>query len=213
MIEVSEMNIILRNITEKDHFEIELVAKRAFWNLNVPGCDEHYLVHWLWNAPCYIPDISLAATVNDKVVGAILYSKARIETGNDSVDILTFGPLCVDPDYQKMGIGKKLFSESMNLAAEKGYKAIFICGVTEYYPKFGFKTADTFGITMPDGSNIDAFMGYEIQKDALIGVTGKFYEAEVFDCDIHDEDYMKAVDEFDKKFPYMEKKELPHQWR
>ena len=30
MIEVSEMNIILRNITEKDHFEIELVAKRAF---------------------------------------------------------------------------------------------------------------------------------------------------------------------------------------
>ena len=181
--------------------------------MNVPGCDEHYLVHRLWNAPCYIPDISLTATVDDKVVGAILYSKARIETGNDSIDILTFGPLCVDPNYQKMGIGKKLLSESMSLAEEKGYKAIFICGVIEYYPKFGFKTADTFGITMPDGSNIDAFMGYEIQKDALIGVTGKFYEAEVFDCDIHDEDYMKAVDEFDKKFPYMEKKELPHQWR
>ena len=101
----------------------------------------------------------------------------------------------------------------MSLAEEKGYKAIFICGVIEYYPKFCFKTADTFGITMPDGSNFDAFMGYEIQKDALKGVTGKFYEAEVFDCDIHDEDYMKAVDEFDKKFPYMEKKELPHQWR
>ncbi len=203
----------MRNITEKDLYEIELVAKKAFWNLNMPGCDEHYLVHRLWNAPCYIPDISLTATVDDKVVGAILYSKARIETGNDSIDILTFGPLCVDPNYQKMGIGKKLLSESMSLAEEKGYKAIFICGVIEYYPKFGFKTADTFGITMPDGSNFDAFMGYEIQKDALKGVTGKFYEAEVFDCDIHDEDYMKAVDEFDKKFPYMEKKELPHQWR
>ena len=67
----------------------------------MPGCDEHYLVHRLWNAPCYIPDISLTATVDDKVVGAILYSKARIETGNDSIDILTFGPLCVDPNYQK----------------------------------------------------------------------------------------------------------------
>ena len=163
--------------------------------------------------PCYIPDISLAATVNDKVVGAILYSKARIETGNDSVDILTFGPLCVDTDYQKMGIGKKLLLESMRLATKNGYQAILICGVPTYYPKFGFKTADTFGITMPDGSNFDAFMGYELQKDALKGVTGKFYEDPFFDCDVHDEDYMKAVDEFDKNFPYMEKKVLPHQWR
>ena len=101
----------------------------------------------------------------------------------------------------------------MSLATEKGYKAIFICGVPEYYPKYGFKTADTFGITMPDGSNFDAFMGYELQKDALKGVTGRFYEYDVFDCDMHDENYLKVLDEFDKNYPYMEKKVLPHQWR
>ena len=39
-----------------------------------------------------------------------------------------------------------------------------------------------------------------------------FYEADIFDCDVHNEDYLKAVDEFDKNFPYMEKKVLPHQW-
>lgn len=207
------MNITVRNITEKDHYDIELVAKRAFWNLNMPGCDEHYLVHRLWSEPCYIPELSLAASVDDKVVGAILYSKARIETDNGSIDILTFGPLCVDPDYQKTGIGKTLLLDSMSLATEKGYKAIFICGVPEYYPKYGFKTADTFGITMPDGSNFDAFMGYELQKDALKGVTGRFYESDVFDCDMHDENYLKVLDEFDKNYPYMEKKVLPHQWR
>ena len=207
------MSIIIRNITDKDHYEIELVAKRAFWNLNMPGCDEHYLVHRLWNETCYIPEISLAATTDEKVVGAILYSKAKIETDHGSKEILTFGPLCVDPDHQKKGIGKKLLLESMRLAAEKGYQAIFICGVPTYYPKFGFKTADMFGITMPDGSNFDAFMGYELQKDALKGVTGKFYEDPLFDCDVHDEEYMKAVDEFDKSFPYMEKQVLPHQWR
>ena len=207
------MNIFLRNITETDHYEIELVAKRAFWNLNMPGCDEHYLVHRLWNASCYIPEISLAATVDDKVIGAILYSKAKIKTDSAIIDVLTFGPLCVDPDYQNIGVGKKLLLESMSLAAEKGYKAIFICGVPTYYPKFGFKTADTFGTTMPDGSNFDAFMGYELQKDALNSITGRFYEADVLECDIHDENYMRAVDEFDKDFPYMEKKVLPHQWR
>lgn len=207
------MIINIRNINDTDHYEIELVAKRAFWNLNMPGCDEHYLVHKLWDAPCYIPEISLAALVDDKLVGAILYSKARIETENDNIDIVTFGPLCVDPDYHKKGIGKKLLLESMRLATEKGYKVIFICGVPTYYPKFGFKTADMFGITMPDGSNFDAFMGYELQKGALKGVTGKFYEDPFFDYDVHDEAYMKAVDEFDKNFPYMEKKVLPHQWR
>lgn len=207
------MVINIRYIQDTDHYEIESVARSAFWNLNMPGCDEHYLVHRLWNAPCYIPSISLAATVDDKVIGAILYSKARIETDNGNIDILSFGPLCVDPDYQKMGIGKKLLSESMSLAVKKGYKAIFICGVPAYYPKFGFKTADTFVITMPDGSNFDAFMGYELQKGALNGVTGRFYEADVFECDIHDDNYLKAVDEFDKSFPYMEKKILPNQWR
>lgn len=207
------MNITVRNITEKDHYDVELVAKRAFWNLNSPGCDEHYLVHKLWNESCYIPELSLAALDDDKVVGAILYSKAWIETNNGSIDILTFGPLCVEPDHQKTGIGKKLLLESMRLAEEKGYKAIFICGVPDYYPKYGFKTADKFGITMPDGSNFDAFMGFELQKGSLSGVIGKFYEPDAFDCDIHDEEYLKILDEFDKNYPYMEKKVLPHQWK
>ena len=56
-------------------------------------------------------------------------------------------------------------------------------------------------------------MGYELQKDALKDVKGKFYEAGLFDCDVHDENYIKAVDESDRNFPYMEKKVLSYQWR
>ena len=66
---------------------------------------------------------------------------------------------------------------------------------------------------MPDESDFDAFMGYELQKDALKDVKGKFYEAGLFDCDVHDENYIKAVDESDRNFPYMEKKVLSYQWR
>lgn len=32
-------------------------AKRAFWNVNMPGCDEHYLVHRLLRKSVYVPDI------------------------------------------------------------------------------------------------------------------------------------------------------------
>ena len=66
---------------------------------------------------------------------------------------------------------------------------------------------------MPDGSNFDAFMGLELQSGIFDGIQGKFYESETLDCDIHDEEYMKRVDAFDQKFPYMEKKVLPTQWR
>lgn len=205
--------IIIRNIKPDNHYEIEYLVKRAFWNLNMPGCDEHYLVHRIWNEADYVPEISLLAELEGKIVGAILYTKCRVETASGDVEVLTFGPLCVDPDFQKKGIGKKILLESMRLAKELKYKAILICGVPSYYPKFGFKTADNFGITMPDGSNFDAFMGYELQDNALAQVKGKFYEPASLDCDIHDEDYMKALEEFDKGFPYMEKKVLPQQWR
>lgn len=207
------MDIKLRKINEEDHYNIEWMTKKAFWNINMPGCDEHYLAHRIWNEPCYVPEISLLAEVNQTAAGVILYTKCRLETKNGDVEVLTFGPLCVDPDYQNQGIGGRLLTESMELARQLNYKGILICGVPTYYPKFGFKTADTFGITMPDGSNFDAFMGYELQKNALSENKGKFFVPECFNCDIHNEEYMRRLEEFDKGYPYMEKKVLPKQWR
>lgn len=203
----------IRSIGKKDYYAIEWLAKRAFWNLNMPGCDEHYLVHKLWKDTAYVPEVSLAAESGGEIVGAILYAKCRIETERGNQEVLTFGPLCVEPKLQKSGIGAALLSHSMNRARECGYKAILICGVPAYYPRFDFKTADTWGITMPDGSNFDAFMGMELVEGGLAGMRGKFYEADVYLGNIHDKSYMDRVDAFDKGFPYMEKKVLPHQWR
>lgn len=203
----------LRKIEKEDYFEVEYLAKRAFWNVNMPGCDEHYLVHRIWNEECFVPEISMLSEVDGKIVGAILYTRCRIETEYGDVDVLTFGPLCVDPDYQGKGIGGQLLTKSANLAKEYGFKGILICGVPEYYPKFGFKTADTFGITMPDGSNFAAFMGYELEEGFLSQNRGKFFEPDSLDCDIHDASYMKELEEFDRGFPYMEKLILPTQWR
>lgn len=46
-------DVVIRNIEKEDLFEVEYLAKRAFWNLNMPGCDEHYLVYSLWNSEVY----------------------------------------------------------------------------------------------------------------------------------------------------------------
>lgn len=200
-------NLIIRKENEKDYFNVEYMTKKAFWNLHAPGCSEHYLVHILRKSDDYIPELSRIAEINGKIVGTIMYSKAYVTDGVNKTDLLAFGPLCVEPSYQNKGIGGALLEETMELARKAGYKAIIIFGEPGYYPKHGFKTCDNFGITTKDYKNFDAFMGIELVKDGLKGVQGKFYESEVFE-NLSNE----KVDEFDKKFPYMEKLKLPGQW-
>jgi len=122
------MNITVRNITEKDHYDIELVAKRAFWNLYVPGCDEHYLVHRLWNEPCYISELSLVALADEKIVGAILYSKARIETDNGNIEIdCEFGDID-DPKALQTAINNLPGVVSCGIFTEFKEKTVVVVG-------------------------------------------------------------------------------------
>lgn len=200
-------NLIIRQENEKDYFEVEYMTKKAFWNKYVPGCNEHYLVHKIRESEDYIPELSRVAEIDGEIVGTIMYSKAYVTDGINKIEVLTFGPLCVEPSYQNKGIGGVLLETTMELARKSGYKAIIIFGEPGYYPKHGFKTCDNFNITTRDSKNFDAFMGIELVKDGLKGVQGKFYESEVFE-NLSNE----KVDEFDKKFPYMEKLKLPGQW-
>lgn len=200
-------NLIIRPERKEDYYNAEYMTKRAFWNLHHPGCDEHYLVYLLRKSEDYIEELSRVAELDGKIVGAIYYSKAFVENEHTLVEILTFGPLCVDPDYQNQGVGGALLETTIKEAREKGHKGIIIFGEPGYYPKHGFKTCDHFGITTKDGKNFDAFMGYEIVPDAFADISGWFYESEVFD-----QLYPEEVEAYDKNFPFMEKLKLPGQW-
>jgi predicted N-acetyltransferase YhbS len=52
------MDILIRPETENDYFENEHVTPEAFWNLYVPGCNEHYLVYVLRKHADYLPEFS-----------------------------------------------------------------------------------------------------------------------------------------------------------
>lgn len=201
------MYYIIREETKEDFYTSELITKRAFWNKHVPGCDEHYLVHILREDSSYIKELTRVAEADGKVVGLIMYTHAMLKKEKEEIPVITFGPLCVDPDYQAMGIGGDLLETTLILAKEMGYKGVIIYGEPDYYPLHGFKTCDHWGITTPDGKNFDAFMGIELVDGYLNHPGAKFYEASVYENIEKDK-----VDEYDKKFPYMEKLKLPGQW-
>jgi putative acetyltransferase len=55
------MNIAIRNETEKDFKEVENLTREAFWNLYVPGCSEHYLAHCMRNHPDFVKELDFIA--------------------------------------------------------------------------------------------------------------------------------------------------------
>ncbi len=201
----SEVDI--RKETPDDWYVVENMTRAAFWNYHQQGCDEHYFVHELRKHPDYLPEISRIACKDGEVVGCIMYSKAYVRDGSRQHEIVTFGPLCVAPEWKGCGIGEMLISETMKLAAAAGYPGIVIFGEPDYYPRVGFRTCDHFLISTNEGKNFDAFMGIELTTGAMKDVRGQFYESEIFENIPKDK-----VEIFDRQFTKRKKMYFPSQW-
>lgn len=193
------MKITIRNETETDYRTVEELTREAFWNLNFPGCSEHYLIHVLRSHADFIPELDLVAEADGKIVGSIIYSKSKLtdEKGNEK-DILTFGPLSVSPEYQRKGIGKALIEHSFIKAAELGYDTVVIFGSPSNYISRGFKSCKKYNVSL-NGYFPTAMLVKEIKENALDGRSWNFSESSAFDIDEN------AAEEFDKTFESKEK--------
>lgn len=200
--------MIIRSESVQDYQAAEMMVRRAFYNRQNPGCNEHYLVHLLRKSPDYLPAFSLVAESEGRIVGAIYFSKAFIRTEKGDLPIVTFGPLAVDPVYQGQGIARALFEASVVLLRKTSYPAIAIYGEPHYYPRLGFERAERYGITDPEGNVYDPLMVYRLQENGLTGVKGKLFESPIFE-QCADE---KAVAAFDALFPVYPKLKVPAQW-
>jgi len=194
------MNISIRQEEEKDFKDVENLTREAFWDLYKPGCDEHLVLHKIRKVSAFVKELDLIACDNDAIVGNIIYSRAKIvNEENKEFEVLCMGPIAVLPSYQNQGIGSLLMEHSIEKARQLGYKGIVIFGSPDYYPRFGFVNAKEYNIRTSWGDNLDAFMALELYEDSLKGISGKFFEDEVFKID-DDE-----LENFEKQFPYKEK--------
>ncbi|MBQ4424816.1 MAG: ribosome small subunit-dependent GTPase A [Lachnospiraceae bacterium] len=203
--------ILIREERKEDWYNTEHMVMRAFWNIHGPGCNEHLLVHKLRDDGAYLPHLSRVAEKDGKIVGAIFASKAKVteqKADREVVhEVLTFGPLAVEPTCFSEGIGSALLQAVINLGRAAGYSGIVICGEPDYYPRHGFVTCDHFGITHAQLGNFPAFMAYPL-CEAFAEVHGSFSEAAVFEqCE--DEEELRL---FTGRFPYYKPLALRCQW-
>jgi len=189
------MDIKLRNETEQDYKIVEQLTREAFWNVHVPGCNEHYLVHIMRDSELFIPELDFVAELNGKIVGNIMYMHSLIIDNDDKMHhVITFGPVSVLPKHQNKGIGSELIEHSMKHARDLGHPAILIYGDPEYYKRFGFVPAENYGIKSSAGMYAAALQGCELSHGALDKISGKFVEGDIYELDEGE------VAEFDKKF-------------
>ena len=111
--------MIIRNEKPEDYRVVEEMIKKAFWNLAVPGCNEHYFAHQVRKSEDYIPELDFVMEENGQIIGHILYVKAKlVATDGTEKKILSFGPFTIHPDYQRKGYGRKLLYHSLEAAKE-----------------------------------------------------------------------------------------------
>ena len=198
--------IKIRNEQAADYKAVEDITRKAFYNIYVPGCVEHYLVHIMRQHEDFIPELDFVAELDGRVIGNIMYTKAKLvdETGEEK-EILTFGPVSILPGYQRMGYGKMLIEYSLEQAAALGYDVIVIFGNPGNYVSRGFKSCKKYNVCLEDGTYPAAMLVKELRADALDGRKWFYYDSPLMQLD------EEEAQRFDEKLEKMEKKYQPSQ--
>ena len=202
-------NLNIRKENQSDYHAIENLIRESFWNVNRPGCLEHYVIHKLRDDEAFIPELDFVMELDGNLIGQNMFMRANIKAddGRD-IPILTMGPICITPELKRNGYGKILLDYSLDKAKEYGFKAVCFEGNIDFYGKSGFSFASNFGIRyhgLPEGEDSSFFLCKELEEGYLDGVTGEYATPKGYFVD------EKEAEKFDKGFPPKQKLKLPGQ--
>ena len=203
------MNIIIRNETPNDYRQVENLTRESFWNVYVPGAAEHYFVNQMRSHPDFIPELAFVLEKDGEIIGNIMYTKAWLEDENAGrKEILSFGPLCVAPKYQRQKLGKLLIEHSFAVARGIGYDVNINFGNPGNYVSRGFVSCKKKNVSfVAQGNYPTALLVCELVPGALGGKKWMYIPSTAADCC----DDTAAVEAFDATFPPKEKAWMPSQ--
>ena len=116
--------MLIRQEKAEDYEAVYHVVQEAFRNAEYTDGNEQNLVVALRKSKAFIPELSLVAVEDQRVVGYILFTKAVV----NGVQVLALAPLAVLPEYQNRGIGLDLIAEGHRAARSLGYGYLAVLG-------------------------------------------------------------------------------------
>ncbi len=176
------MDVQIKASSEADRSTIKAIVVAAF------GADEGQeiveLIDALMVDPSARPVLSLVASAEGRVVGHILFSKARLGDAEREVSAMLLAPLAVHPDVQAKGVGGRLIEEGLLRLKQARVDLVFVLGHPGYYPRFGFVEAGINGFRAPypiPPRNSGAWMVHDLQSGLIHQVSGRVICADSID--------------------------------
>jgi len=116
------------------------------------------------------PYLGLVAEEDGEVVGHVAFTPVTLEPARPGLDVRGLAPMAVLPTHQGHGIGTALGHAGLAACRERGCAAVVVLGYPDYYARFGFIPASTYGVGTTYEVPDDVFMAVELVPGALDGV-------------------------------------------
>ncbi len=156
--------IEIRKEDVNDYGEVYNVIKTAFKKAEHSDGNEQDVVVLLRKSNSFIPELSLVAVNENKIIGYILFSKVKI--GNDTE--LALAPLVVLLEYQRKGVGTLLIKEGHKIAKQLNYNYSIVLGSNKYYSRLGYIPASKYNIKAPFDVEDECFMAIKLNESEKI---------------------------------------------
>jgi len=166
------MRITIRQELKSDHNIVFDLIRAAFKEEMYSDKKEHFLVRNLRNSAAFIPELSLVALDENKIVGHIFLTKIKIKNQQRTFDSLALAPVSVLPSFQNKGIGSQLINYAHEEAKALGFKSIILVGHKDYYLKFGYQQLNQYDINLPFDLPPENCFGIELVENALKEIEG-----------------------------------------
>ena len=155
--------INIRGETPLDYAIVAEIYQLAFGQEN-----EGNLVDSIRKSDRYIPELSLVAELDGRVVGHILLSYIDL-VGSSNWRVLGLAPIAVTPQFQNQGIGSALVQAALAAAEAMGELLVIVLGHPQFYSRFGFEPSVGYGIESPWAVPEEVFMVKLLKCDAWVG--------------------------------------------
>lgn len=206
---MNKNDYVIRLERKEEYRKVEELVRESFWNVYRPGCLEHYLLNQLRKNADFVKELDFVMEKDGELIGQNVFVKAIVKADdNRDIPIMTMGPICIAPKFQRKGYGKILLDYSIAKAASLGCGALCFEGNIDFYGKSGFTFARNFGIRyhgLPEDADDSFFLCKELTNGYLDGITGEYFTPRGYF--ISEEE----IEKFDKMFPHKEKRTLPGQ--
>jgi predicted N-acetyltransferase YhbS len=157
-------------INAVDPAAVEALLDRAF------GRDRHgRTAYRLREGVAAIPELSFAAVEGDTLIGTIQCWPVELAADDGRVwPLVLVGPVAVEPERQRGGLGKELVHQALDAAVELDMDgALMLIGDPEYYGRFwGFSAEATTGWRLPGPVERRRLLARGTEVPAVAGTLG-----------------------------------------